>query len=92
MDLVKTPEELGVFLRKARKKAMLTQEEVSGLMNAGNRLIGEIERGKKTAQIGRVMEAVHLLGYDIFLVKITSSGSLSVKKRSCLVCRISIKT
>jgi transcriptional regulator with XRE-family HTH domain len=74
VNLVKTPEELGAFLRKARKKAMLTQDEVSGLMNAGNRLLGEIERGKKTAQIGRVMEAIHLLGYDIFLVKRGEDG------------------
>ncbi|MHB1607006.1 MAG: helix-turn-helix domain-containing protein [Leptospirales bacterium] len=58
-----------MFLRAERKSQGLTQAALSGLMNAGNRLLGEIEGGKSTAQIGRVLDAIQLLGFDIVLVK-----------------------
>ncbi|EQD31365.1 XRE family transcriptional regulator [mine drainage metagenome] len=66
---IQNTKELGVFLRQARKNQKLTQATLSGVMNAGNRLLGEIESGKPTAQVGRVLEVIQLLGYELVLVK-----------------------
>jgi len=67
--VVRTMKELGAFIRTARKSKGLRQYDLTGVMNAGNRLLGDIERGKETAHVGRVLNVLALLGYDIVLVK-----------------------
>ena len=75
--LLDTPESLGVFLRAARREAGLTQAEAAGLCNVGTRFLNEIEHGKSTAALGKVMQV--LRGYGIRLQGTRRSGSLPVK-------------
>ena len=56
---------LGALIRKVRKKQGLTQEELSALVGVGPRLIGEIERGKATAEIGKVLRLLSGLGLTV---------------------------
>jgi len=59
------PEQLGALLRRVRKAQGITQEDLAGLAGVGPRLIGEIERGKPTAEIGKVFQLLANLGLDL---------------------------
>lgn len=59
------PRQLGFLIRQVRKEQGITQEELSALAGVGPRLIGEIERGKTTAEIGKVFQLLASLGLTI---------------------------
>ncbi|MCF6808188.1 helix-turn-helix transcriptional regulator [Thiotrichales bacterium 19S9-12] len=56
---ITSTKEVGDIIRKARKFQKLTQADLSGISNVGIRFISDIENGKQTAEIGKV---IHLLG------------------------------
>ncbi|NLB56802.1 MAG: helix-turn-helix transcriptional regulator [Lentisphaerae bacterium] len=64
---MKTVIELGVVLRARRKKLKLTQSELAMTCGTGIRFIGDLERGKPTCQIGKVLEVIQTLGLRIAL-------------------------
>lgn len=57
--------ELGRLIRQVRKEQGFTQEELSVLIGVGPRLIGEIERGKATAEVGKVFQLLSGLGLTV---------------------------
>ncbi|MBW6511961.1 MAG: helix-turn-helix domain-containing protein [Desulfuromonadaceae bacterium] len=59
---ISSPEQLGTLIRQIRKEQGITQEALSSLIGVGPRLIGEIERGKPTAEIGKVFQLLVGLG------------------------------
>jgi y4mF family transcriptional regulator len=61
----KTVSDLGRFVRAYRKKRGLTLETVSGLSNVGPRFLSEFERGKETAEIGKILKVLRVLGLDL---------------------------
>jgi len=62
---IRTPEELGQITRVHRKCRGISLETVSGLGNLGIRFLSEFERGKKTAEIGKVLKALDTLGLEL---------------------------
>jgi HTH-type transcriptional regulator / antitoxin HipB len=60
-----TPEVLGYFLKGVRREAGFTQAEAAGLCNVGTRFLNELEHGKTTAALGKVMQV--FTGYGIAL-------------------------
>lgn len=64
---VRTVEELGRLARAHRKDRHLTLETVSGLGNLSIRFLSEFERGKGTAEIGKVLKALHILGLEVVI-------------------------
>lgn len=69
---ISTPAQLGSLIRQARKKQGITQEDLSALVSVGPRLIGEIERGKPTAEIGKVFQLLAGLGLVISIAPRTT--------------------
>jgi len=65
--VVHDPIELGAVLRERRKSMKLRQLDVAGLGNTGNRVIVEIENGKPTAQLQKVLDLVELLGLELVI-------------------------
>jgi len=57
--------ELGRLVRAHRKQRGLTLETVSGLANLSVRFLSEFERGKETAEIGKVLKALRTLGLEV---------------------------
>lgn len=57
--------ELGVLISSARKQQKLTQKDMAGLGNTGNRLIVDIENGKPTVQLQKVFDLLNLLGLEV---------------------------
>ena len=64
---VETTKELGRFARDHRKSRGLTLETVSGLGNLSPRFLSEFERGKETAEIGKVLKALRILGLEVIV-------------------------
>lgn len=58
------PQELGQVMRAARKWQHLNQDEVGRFSHT---FIGEVESGKSTAQVGKVLEALRQLGIRFHL-------------------------
>lgn len=64
---VEATKELGRFARAHRKSRGLTLETVSGLGNFSPRFLSEFERGKETAEIGKVLKALRILGLEVIV-------------------------
>ncbi|MDR0459774.1 MAG: helix-turn-helix transcriptional regulator [Coriobacteriales bacterium] len=59
--------EIGMMLRQRRKELGYTQVDIASFMGISPRLVGEIERGRKTVGIQKVLNMASGLGIDIFL-------------------------
>ena len=64
MDAIKilTTEQLGTLIRKTRKASGLRQDQLAGVANVGLRFVVDVEKGKPTAQIGKVLQLLAILG------------------------------
>lgn len=63
---LKTPEDLGPLVRSRRTELKLSQEDLAAVALVTPRLLGEVERGKRTAQLDGVMRILAALGIDLF--------------------------
>jgi len=61
------PSEIGDFLRKRRKQLNVTQKDLALTSKTGLRFIIDLERGKVTCQIGKVLTVLQTLGIKIEL-------------------------
>ncbi len=64
---IQTTAELGQLARERRQQLALTQLDVAGLGNTGNRFIVELEQGKPTLQLQKVLDVLNLLGLDVVI-------------------------
>jgi HTH-type transcriptional regulator / antitoxin HipB len=62
-----TVTELGRGLRASRKKSGLTQRDLASLAGVGTRFLSELENGKPTLEIGRVLRVIEMLGLELLL-------------------------
>ena len=69
MSLVHSPEELGAAIRAFRKERGLTQADAADLAGVGPRFLSELERGKATAELGRVMPVLERFGLPLTLAQ-----------------------
>ena len=61
MQILKSTEQLGKIIRKARKKQKLTQEQLAATCGVGVRFIRELEQGKISSQfIGILVLKKHI--------------------------------
>jgi len=61
-DGLRTPAELGALVRARRRALGTTQIELAALADVGPRFIGDLERGKATLEIGKVLRVLDRLG------------------------------
>ncbi len=69
--LINDIETLGKELKKQRKKLRYTQAYISEVTGFSVSFISDVEKGKATAEIGKVLHYAHMLGMD---VKIEARG------------------
>ncbi len=71
------PASLGCIVRDTRRALGLTQPDLALSAGVGVRFLVDIEKGKPTAQIGKVMRVLTALGIEIELsvpdVKVTDA-------------------
>jgi len=59
--------ELGLALRHHRQAAGWTLSEAAALSGVGIRFLSELERGKKTASLGKTLQVLQRFGLDLWL-------------------------
>lgn len=62
---IKDTKNLGEYIKKVRKAQQLTQGDLAIAANVGIRFLVDLENGKKTAQIGKVIDVCRALGIVI---------------------------
>lgn len=62
---IMSPMDIGKAIRAKRKTDGLTQADAAALCGVGTRFLGELERGKETAQIGKILRILKGLGLTL---------------------------
>ena len=62
-----TPEQIGKSVRTTRKKLGVTQKDLALTAGTGLRFIIDLEKGKPTCQIGKVLIVLQTLGIALAL-------------------------
>jgi y4mF family transcriptional regulator len=73
--LIRSSVELGAVVREQRKRLALRQLDLAGLGNTGNRFIVDLESGKPTVQLQKVLDLMNLLGLEL-VVRAKAARSL----------------
>lgn len=63
--VIQTSLGLGRVIRARRKEAGLSIATLASMLGCSPRFLSEVERGKETASVGRVIEIVCALGLEI---------------------------
>ena len=66
---VRSAQDLGTFVQTIRASQKMTQADISGLANTGNRFITERENGKATVQLKKVLDVLSALGLEMTISK-----------------------
>jgi HTH-type transcriptional regulator/antitoxin HipB len=61
------PQDVGRLVRETRKGLGVTQKELALTAGTGLRFIIELEKGKETAEIGKVLTILETLGIQLTL-------------------------
>lgn len=62
---VSTPAEIGALIRDERIRQHLTQTDLAGLADVGITFISQLENGKESAELGKVLGVLAMLGIDL---------------------------
>lgn len=65
--VVRSSEDLGLVVATARKGRGYSQQRFADLAGVGRRFVSELESGKPTAEIGKVLQVLTALGIDMQL-------------------------
>lgn len=60
--------DLGRLMRSHRRGGGWTLRTVSGFANVSMRFLSELERGKETAEIGKALHVLRLLGLEVVIL------------------------
>lgn len=67
MSRITDTKELGKLIRSRRKERGLTQSELAMYCNTGIRFISDLENGKTTMQVSKVITVLSMLALDIYV-------------------------
>ena len=59
--------QLGAAIRKKRKAIGMRQAELASLARVGVRFLSELENGKASAEVGKVLVVLRRLGLDLLI-------------------------
>lgn len=62
-----TPQSIGEVVKKTRRQLGATQKDLALTSGTGLRFIIELEQGKPTCQLGKVLTVLHTLGINLSL-------------------------
>ena len=65
-ELANTPEQIGELIRRRRKEQSMTQKDLSRITRCSAKFIGEVENGKESAEIGKVLLLARRLNCKIY--------------------------
>lgn len=62
-----TPQQIGELIRDTRKALGVTQRTLALTSGTGLRFIIDLEKGKETCQVGKVLTVLHTMGIKLIL-------------------------
>lgn len=62
---IKTPRDLGLAVRATRKSQQVRLDDVSGSARVGHVFVRDVEHGKETVTLGKVMALIGELGIEL---------------------------
>ncbi|AUH70816.1 transcriptional regulator [Legionella sainthelensi] len=65
--MIQSPEKIGCYIRKVRKELNVTQKDLALTAGTGLRFIIDLENGKPTCQIGKILQVLQVLGIQLNL-------------------------
>jgi len=57
--------DIGSLIRKKRVGLGMTQSQLADITGNGTRFISDLENGKQTMQIGKILDTLHVLGFNL---------------------------
>lgn len=63
--IIRTTEDIGNLVKITRKKLKLTQVQLAQLSNVGTRFLSDLENGKSTCEIEKVLKIMFNLGLKL---------------------------
>ena len=68
-SMIRNAQDLGRVAREARKAQKLSQDDLAGMAGTGRRFILDLEKGKETAQLGKVLRVLRTLGVSVTAIR-----------------------
>jgi len=65
--MIQSTEDIGQIIRSLRKQLNITQSDLALTAGTGLRFIIDLEKGKPTCQIGKVLQVLQVLGIHCHL-------------------------
>ena len=62
---IRTVGDIGGAIRAKRTAIGIRQEQLAALAGVGPRFLSEIENGKESAEVGKVLHVLHRLGLEV---------------------------
>ncbi len=72
--MIQSSIDIGHIIRKTRKQLNITQSDLALAAGTGLRFIIELEKGKSTCQIGKVLQVLQVLGIQCYLSRAGSEN------------------
>ncbi len=63
---LRTAADIGQLVRETRKAQGISQEQLAGVAGTGIRLVSDLENGKGTIQVDKMIKVVEALGLGIY--------------------------
>lgn len=67
MHLIRSTSDLGAAVRSRRKQLGYTQAFLASYAGVSSSFLSDLENGKETIQLNKVLEIISLLGMDLFI-------------------------
>lgn len=64
---IRDASDIGAAIRAKRTAIGFRQEELAALAGVGPRFLSEIENGKESAEVGKVLHVLHRLGLEVLI-------------------------
>lgn len=72
---IRTAEDLGRLIRDQRKRQGLRQTDLAAIIGASHVFVGDVEKGRPSVQLGRVLRLLDELGLELRLSVPDAEGS-----------------
>ena len=82
-----TPQQIGQFVKNVRKTLGVTQKTLALTSGTGLRFIIELEHGKPTCQIGKVLTVMHTLGIRMQLTSAAARHAAKYRPLRSSICK-----
>ncbi len=70
----RTSKEIGAAVRARRRELKVTQKDLAMTCGTGLRFIIDLEKGKETCQIGKVLQVLQALGLQLQITSRSAGG------------------